>query len=705
MMRSIIVSSFVVLAVFMVPAKIWSQNGTATGNQLSQYKVTASHFGVGHFQGIQPLKVTVALLPPKAAASDQKFLAKVKTYTSFGFSSVTTGILKIPTGNTSGSIDLMLPASGFIQSGTLEIQKVDARGKRNSIHIRSGDLQIGTYNSRLENRGPRMLLIGKTNTPEFGNYQLVDNRKVWVTNGMFSNGDFSVSNVSVTQPQLIVKGPAVSWKNARGSFGERLASIKVGNLPERWIGLSGFDQILISSDEFRGLVENNEIQRSNLEKWVAAGGALVIYSCGPDYRETNNLFSLFLGESRASKLASGEFRWGVPLNVPTKTKVHCAVRSGVLNVSGEKVLPFNTSLAVKQVDNPSLIDSGEFGFLPYLNGCIISVDDDMTNWTSVDWRRLENSIVLNGSSLAARIGVSTGIFPVLTIPGVGEPPKMLFKILLSMFLLIAGPVALTVFSKIGKPQLLLIVIPLLSVGVSLSLIAFVLLSDGFSKTASVRSVTTLDQRTDLAVIDSKVAYFSNFTSQGYSFSPDTLIGLTCRQRGLVRNIDQTEGQSRIYGKALLARTLHELSTFQARSVSEGLVFKLERADDSSLPTARNDLGAKVVFAIFRDKHDDYYLLENLESGLTKKLEKIELGVGDRLLNYAGELIIKDNGKEFSQNAVGFGDNEAVFETAKLSGLLSRPNSYVAFLEELPFVTDELDTVNYKSQNHVVLGRW
>jgi hypothetical protein len=30
---------------------------------------------------------------------------------------------------------------------------------------------------------------------------------------------------------------------------------------------------------------------------------------------------------------------------------------------------------------------------------------------------------------------------------------------------------------------------------------------------------------------------------------------------------------------------------------------------------------------------------------------------------------------------------------------------VAFLEELPFVTDELDTVNYKSQNHVVLGRW
>ncbi|MDB4368598.1 hypothetical protein N9Z58_00560, partial [bacterium] len=407
----------------------------------------------------------------------------------------------------------------------------------------------------------------------------------------------------------------------------------------------------------------------------------------------------------ASKLASGEFRWGVPLNVPTKTKVHCAVRSGVLNVSGEKVLPFNTSLAVKQVDNPSLIDSGEFGFLPYLNGCIISVDDDMTNWTSVDWRRLENSIVLNGSSLAARIGVGTGIFPVLTIPGVGEPPKMLFKILLSMFLLIAGPVALTVFSKIGKPQLLLIVIPLLSVGVSLSLIAFVLLSDGFSKTASVRSVTTLDQRTDLAVIDSKVAYFSNFTSQGYSFSPDTLIGLTCRQRGLVRNIDQTEGQSRIYGKALLARTLHELSTFQARSVSEGLVFKLERADDSSLPTARNDLGAKVVFAIFRDKHDDYYLLENLESGLTKKLEKIELGVGDRLLNYAGELIIKDNGKEFSQNAVGFGDNEAVFETAKLSGMLSRPNSYVAFLEELPFVTDELDTVNYKSQNHVVLGRW
>ena len=307
--------------------------------------------------------------------------------------------------------------------------------------------------------------------------------------------------------------------------------------------------------------------------------------------------------------------------------------------------------------------------------------------------------------------------PVIAIPGIGEPPELLFKILLTIFLIIAGPVALITFSKIGKPYLLLVLIPLLSIFVSLSLIAFVLISDGFYKTASVHSVTTLDQRTDLAVVNCRAAYFSNFTSTPYSISPDTLFGLTggwgYRQE---RFVEQRDGQMLVSGSALMARTLHELSTLKVRSISENLVFKAGDAANSALPTAQNNLGARVVFAIFHDANDNFYFVKDLEDGLSKSLVEIELNGSERLVNFARELIDFGRRKNndlnrssiyypISESELGFGDIEVVLKSAKLSALLSRPNSYVAFLEDLPFVTDELERVNYKKQNHVILGRW
>ena len=234
----------------------------------------------------------------------------------------------------------------------------------------------------------------------------------------------------------------------------------------------------------------------------------------------------------------------------------------------------------------------------------------------------------------------------------------------------------------------------------------------------MQSVTTLDQRTDLAVVNCRAAYFSNFTSNPYSISPDTLLGLTggwgSRQE---RIVEQRDGQTLVSGTALMARTLHELSTFKVRSISKNLMFKEGEAANSALPTAQNNLGAKVVFAIFRDANDNFYFVEDLEDGLSKSLVEIQLNGSERVADFARELI--DSGrrkKDFSANRynlyypvqeseLGFGDVEVVLQSAKLSTLLSRPNSYVAFLEDLPLVTDELERVNYKKQNHVILGRW
>ncbi|MCP4099134.1 MAG: hypothetical protein GY748_23170 [Planctomycetaceae bacterium] len=677
--------------------------------------MTTSQFGVTHSQGIHPLRVAVDLVPPKPVVNDQEFVAKVTTSYRHGLSFETIGSINILAGKTSGTVDLMLPASGDIQWVQLEIQKPSNGSGGNNNNILYQNLEIENLGVPVGRNSQNKLLIGKTNTPEFGNEGQIDNRQIFL-----SNGQFVTQEVSLTQPPMTYAGPAVSLKKIQRN-NISYSTIRAENLPENWIGLSGFDQIFISSNEFRDLSKANEIQRDNLEKWVAAGGALVIYSCGQDYRETGPILSLLIGEARASQLVAGEYRWCEPINVSTTADVWCAGRSvgySIQNTVMEKVVrPFATSLSVKAVDNPGLIDPEKFGILSYLNGCIISVDDDMSSWTRGDYRRLDNSVALNGSSLAARIGYGSGLLPVLTIPGVGEPPVLLFKVLLTIFLIVAGPIALFAFSKLGKPQLLLVLIPLLSICVSCALILYVLLADGLTKTASVQSAITLDQRTNLAVVNCRAAYFSNFTSLPYKFSPDTLVGLTDGIDTSSVRLDQSASQTRISGKALMARTLHELTTFGVRSVSEELVFESGDVAKDSLPKATNNLGGKVVFAIFRDENDDYYLLKDSEPGAVRSLEKIQVRGDERLIHYAAGRIEESKRKNFPSvflqsiylnvpgHSLGFGDNEVVLKEARLSALLSSRKSYVAFLEELPLVTDEFEAVNYKKQNHVVLGRW
>ncbi|MDB2526077.1 hypothetical protein N9X53_05270 [Mariniblastus sp.] len=111
------------------------------------------------------------------------------------------------------------------------------------------------------------------------------------------------------------------------------------------------------------------------------------------------------------------------------------------------------------------------------------------------------------------------------------------------------------------------------------------------------------------------------------------------------------------------------------------------------------------------------MLKDSEPGDVKSLERIQVKGDDRLTHYAGGRIEEGKRKNFPsgflqniylnvpEHLLGFGDNEVVLKEARLSALLSSRRSYVAFLEELPFVTDEFEAVDYKKQNHVVLGRW
>ena len=130
-MRVIIILIFWLVCSLVGLAEVRSQNIGTGGGGKAKYRVTTSQFGVVHSQGIHPLRVTVDLMPAKPALENQIFIAKVHTQSQFGTSFKTNGFIEIPSGKTSGSVDLMLPAAGHLQWANLEVQKFSNPGGGN----------------------------------------------------------------------------------------------------------------------------------------------------------------------------------------------------------------------------------------------------------------------------------------------------------------------------------------------------------------------------------------------------------------------------------------------------------------------------------------------------------------------------------------------------------------------------------------------
>ena len=86
----------------------------------------------------------------------------------------------------------------------------------------------------------------------------------------------------------------------------------------------------------------------------------------------------------------------------------------------------------------------------------LRLGSDMANWDNRDWRALHNLTASTSRKMTQRIGTSTGSVPLdeFVIPGVGEPPVRMFQLLIGLFLLLAGPVALMILKRTENMQFL-----------------------------------------------------------------------------------------------------------------------------------------------------------------------------------------------------------------------------------------------------------
>jgi hypothetical protein len=84
-------------------------------------------------------------------------------------------------------------------------------------------------------------------------------------------------------------------------------------------------------------------------------------------------------------------------------------------------------------------------------------------------------------------------FANLLIPGVGLAPVTEFRVLITVFVLLIGPLNYWVLSRAKRLYLLVLTVPLGAAAVTLMLISYALLADGLATQVRARSYTMLDQ--------------------------------------------------------------------------------------------------------------------------------------------------------------------------------------------------------------------
>ena len=512
----------------------------------------------------------------------------------------------------------------------------------------------------------------------------------------------------------------------------QIHAVHPAELSQDWIGLSSVEEVLISFDELKNLASSHDLQRDSLEKWVAAGGTLVVTETGISFEHADQVSKFLLGARRAATQEQNNRLWREPSPQQLQIQKPIITTKSGINYYNNNTQPNSIQLddveiatADRWIERDSVVGlktESKFLIGQHVRGRLVVVADTMNDWSPAEWRRLQNGIQLAGKSLAEQIGLATGDEKVLfKIPGVGEPPVIVFQILIGLFILLAGPGIYIVLSRTGQMQLFFLLVPLLSLSVCMGLVGYATIVDGFESWGRVQSVTWVDHRSESAVTHSRCAYFCVTQPSPYRFSRSIVpIALTSENSRDTQTWQSSAGLT-IAGGDIRSRTPHQIVALRSHQLEQRLRWLPPQvgADGvkatNDLGTFRNQLGSDVMLAVARTDAG-WVFVENLAndqflpaqatdssranvllSALTKDLP-ISTYTSDQQLYYG--LRAGSAGSQGSEYNV-----VEALQQGRGTDYLDQPNTYIAILASFPVVNEQIEPVQYKKQLHVIIGKW
>jgi hypothetical protein len=687
--------------------------------------------------GYRPVRITITPTPPLTVDRTVTVVFRPAHWSHQALAAVSQDI-EVPSGATSVTATLSVPQ--WEPWTTFTLDTYDDGMPVEDLSLPRYSFNLAAPNSLWgDGASPNILFLGTTKDPS----------------ALFAA--FSRTNESAIQMKL---GPSVysggtmappMTPGVNPKFASVPGIMSHAELPTRWLDYSGLDVIYATLPELKELIEKHPEQWQAMRTWLAAGGNLWVADCGMRWQRLPELLEL-VDLPEFTKTAPGEgplAGWTKPDPAARHEAIIGASRQyGGIVTTATGMLPAGATMAAdgsitmnrpNQPNRPSMQIPFVMRNVGLGQVVALAERDPLDAQNGIAWPWVFNSVTPDRWQWYLRHGLSLQRdnldFWDFLIPGVGLAPVTQFQILITLFVVVIGPVNFLVLRRWHKLNLLVITVPASALSITLCLFLYALLADGLGVRVRARSFTALDQTRSEAVCWGRLSYYAGLApSQGLAFPRDTAVfplddkpgGNNYNSARRMRETDWRDQQ--FLGRGwLAARTPTQMMTVAAHKSSHRLVV---RETAAAPPSVENQLGTRIVQLLLVDSEGNHFEGSSLADRGKASLSatspsKIAPRLSKQLSTHAPELPIGFSRQRYglfgmrSQNYYYNNYGTDLAEPTLRQSILERelarhcslkvadlpPRTYVAILDTSPELSLGLESAREEAGFHVLVGKW
>lgn len=618
--------------------------------------------------GYRPIRVTVVQWPGGKAPADRQFRITFSgdTYGSRADMTVT-DVIDLPEGQGSATKTIPYPQSG--QSWRFHVEV-----REDGVELREMEADLSFPNRHgyvaWSESTPAILFLDR-DAPTPDQQQLIVEqlkRTGITTNSQEAATLADLRNVSLVfpDPNGAMRGEPVkpdiepSDRLVLSLLSEaprqRISSPR--EMPKRWIEWTCFDVAFISLDDLQAMQAQGgqREQFAALESWLRAGGTLCVSGTGADYarvKELEEVLKLSAQSTAPADLAIGttEDRDGAIAKVsakspslwmpPRKADFASGLRAQAELTSANAYGPYGAAATMSRslpagrpapatemylVDKPPhLVRQVAFGRV------VVFANDNPFPGEIGQWQAVFNTIGAEHWMWYRRHGMSltrnNDSYWQFLIPGVGKAPVMTFLVLISLFMIVIGPLNYSWLKRRGRLHLLLVTVPAGAALMVGGLFLFAILTDGLSAQTRIRSFTRLDQKNQAAASWSRQTYYASLApSRGLMFPDSAAVypleaePVSRRGRRAGGRVVEWDDAQRLRAGYIYPRTAAQFLIVNAESCDA----RLEVSAAGANINASNHLGSEIALLLLRDDEGRFFTGARIDPSESQQLESLTM---------------------------------------------------------------------------------
>ncbi len=374
-------------------------------------------------------------------------------------------------------------------------------------------------------------------------WESCDQRFGWITNDETDQPDARLFFAMVAPDLMLINDfKKASSGFAAGSVWRQFRARPRDTLPTDWRGFDVADAWVIEADTLLAIAKDQPQQTEALKNYLRCGGVLWVLGNVAD-DELRRLFDLPQSDANSSAklIEQAVYLGNTPLvlsDLATMTfqsftdsrnyirEFAAAQRNSPLNRTPSGLHPAEIQLN----ENLSwLEEQQQFAQFPRLvakdfavhrlalGQIVVSKSAKSIPGTPQMWRTmaaLSSGEMSESKKRAVDPCFGDRRFWDWVIPGVAQPPVYTFIGLLTVFVIVVGPIAYRKFTKLGRGYLMMFVAPLLALVTTLVMFAYGLVADGLATRARIREVTWIGDYSGTAARYCRETYFSGIRPAG-----------------------------------------------------------------------------------------------------------------------------------------------------------------------------------------------